>query len=93
MVDEKTWRLKMRKRIPAALPASGRMFLRDLQRACHYNRGPIPAFFDALADLEKVRQIAFELEDGKPVRLDDTIGGRIWVRKVVTTRAELSPNR
>jgi hypothetical protein len=59
------WKNRCAKRIYDTVKKAGRIRIRDLKRATHYNRGPqdesIPLWYDALDHLEKrARRIAVE---------------------------------
>jgi hypothetical protein len=59
------WKRRCVERIHRAVKNAGRIGLRDLKRATHYNRGPeeesIPLWYDALDYLEKrARNIVIE---------------------------------
>lgn len=68
MTDQE-WKRRCVERIYRAVQKVGRVCIRDLTRATHYNRGPaeesIPLWYDALEYLEKKKAVFVERdEDG-----------------------------
>ena len=66
-MTDKEWFTRSRKRIYDIVRRSGRIGLRNLKRATHYNRGPadegIGLWHDALDDLEKRGKIRFNRDE------------------------------
>ncbi len=63
-MTEQEWKRRSVDRILRAVKKAGRVCVRDLKRATHYNRGPvggsIPVWYDALDRLEKSKQVVIE---------------------------------
>ena len=70
-MTKQEWKKRCLERIERAVKKAGRIRIRDLKRATHYDRGPrddegnlgIPVWYDALELLEKTKVIACEKDE------------------------------
>ncbi len=77
------WKRRCIERIYRAVKKAGRIRLRDLKRATHYNRGPedasIPTWYDALDFLEKRGLIVIERDaDGIEIYAMTQEAAKAW---------------
>ncbi len=67
-MTEQEWKRRSIQKIFRAVKKAGRIRVRDLKRATHYNRGPesvsIPVWYEALDHLENTKQVVVERDEG-----------------------------
>jgi hypothetical protein len=96
-MTEKMWYSRSRARIFAVVGRSGRISVRNLKRATHYNRGPaeggISIWYEALEDLKKKGRIRFQCDEYDNVIGDVfLVGVTTELKPIVTVRyKESSP--